>query len=62
VVALRYAGYWSTYAYLAALAPVLCWYLDGWVGLEAGRVRWPGDPVGRLSGWVDARWPRRGPG
>jgi hypothetical protein len=57
-----YAGYWSTFAYLAALAPVLCWYLDGWVGLEAGRVRWPGDPVGRLSGWVDARWPPRIPG
>jgi hypothetical protein len=61
-VVFLYAGYWSTYAYLAALAPVLCWYLDGWVGLEAGRVRWPGDPVGRLSGWVDARWPWRGPG
>ena len=57
-----YAGYWSTFAYLAGLAPVLCWYLDGWVGLEAGRVRWPGDPVGRLSGWVDARWPPRIPG
>ena len=54
-----YAGYWSTYAYLAALAPLLCWYLDGWVGLDAGRVRWPGDPVGRFSGWVDARWPLR---
>jgi len=57
-----YTGYWSTFAYLAALAPVLCWYLDGWVGLEAGRVRWPGDPVGRFSGWVDARWPVRVPG
>ena len=54
-----YAGHWSTFACLTALAPVLCWYLDGSVGLEAGRVRWPGDSVGRFSGWVDARCPPR---
>lgn len=55
-----FAGYWSTFAYFAALAPVLCWHLDEWLGLGEGRVRWPTDPVGRLSAWVDARWPIRG--
>jgi hypothetical protein len=56
-VATLYTGWWSTFAYLAALAPVLCWHLDDWLGLGEDRVRWPGDPVGRLTGWVDARWP-----
>ena len=55
-----FAGYWSTFAYFAALAPVICWHLDEWLGLAEGRVRWPADPVGRLSAWVDARWPIRG--
>ncbi|CAN5686156.1 hypothetical protein BH24CHL8_BH24CHL8_08360 [soil metagenome] len=55
-----FLGYWSTFAYFAALAPVLCWHLDEWLGLGEGRVRWPTDPVGRLSAWVDARWPIRG--
>jgi hypothetical protein len=52
-----FAGYWSTFAYFSAIAPILCWHLDEWLGLEEGRVRWPGDPVGRLSAWADARWP-----
>jgi len=52
-----YAGWWSTFAYLAALAPVVAWHLDDWLGLGDLRVRWPGDPVGRLTRWVDARWP-----
>lgn len=52
-----YAGWWSTFAYLAALAPVICWHLDDWLDLGDLRVRWPGDPVGRISSWVDARWP-----
>ncbi len=56
-----FAGWWSTFAYLAALAPVVCWHLDDWLGLGDLRVRWPGDPVGRLGGWVDARWPVRRP-
>lgn len=54
-----FLGYWSTFAYFAALAPVLCWHLDEWLGLEEGRVRWPGDPVAQLTAWVDARWPVR---
>jgi hypothetical protein len=54
-----YAGWWGTFAYLAAIAPVVCWYLDGWIGLDEGRVRWPGDPVGALSEAVDERWPLR---
>lgn len=54
-----FAGYWSTFAYFSAIAPILCWHLDEWLGLEEGRVRWPGDPVGRLTAWADARWPVR---
>ncbi|HXX61692.1 MAG TPA: hypothetical protein VEI48_10430 [Candidatus Sulfotelmatobacter sp.] len=52
-----YTGFWSTFAYLASIAPIVCWNLDEWVGLDAGRVPWPGDPVGRLMAWADARWP-----
>jgi hypothetical protein len=28
-----FAGTWATYAYFAALAPVLCWRLDDWLGI-----------------------------
>lgn len=56
-----FGGWWSTFAYLAALAPVVCWHLDDWLGLGTLRIGWPGDPVGRLSAWVDARWPVRRP-
>jgi len=56
-VATLYTGWWSTFAYLAALAPVVCWHLDDWLGLGHQRARWPGDPVGRFTAWVDARWP-----
>jgi hypothetical protein len=42
------------------VAPILCWSLDDWLGLGAARVAWPGDPVGALTAWVDARWPIRG--
>ncbi len=52
-----YTGYWSTYAYLATIAPVVCWNLDDWAGLARGRVRWPTDPIGRWTAWADARWP-----
>ena len=52
-----FTGWWSTFAYLAAIAPVICWHLDDWLGLGDQRVVWPGDPVGQLSNWVDARWP-----
>jgi len=52
-----YTGFWSTFAYLASLAPILCWNLDDWIGQGAGRVAWPGDPIGRLTAWADAHWP-----
>jgi len=55
-----FAGHWSTFAYFAALAPVICWHIDEWLGLADGRVRWPTDPAGRLSAWVDTRRPVRG--
>jgi hypothetical protein len=57
-----FLGFWSTFAYLAAVAPILCWHLDDWLGLGSGRVTWPGDPVGRLTRAADARWPIRRPG
>ncbi len=58
-----YAGFWSTAAYLTAIGAVICWYLDVWLSGERDtRVRWPGDPVGRLTAWVDHRWPRVEPG
>lgn len=59
-----FTGWWSTAAYLAAIAPVLCWYVDFWLGPSGDdadddptRVRWPGDPVGRLKSSVNRRWP-----
>ena len=29
-----FAGFWGTYAYFGAIAPVLCWRIDDWLGLE----------------------------
>jgi hypothetical protein len=52
-----FAGWWSTFAYLAAIAPIVCWHLEDWAGLGERRVRWPSDPVGRFTARVDARWP-----
>jgi hypothetical protein len=52
-----FLGWWGTFAYLAAVAPVVCWHLDGWLGLAGDRVTWPGDPVGRVSAALDRRWP-----
>jgi len=56
-----FTGWWSTFAYLAAIAPVVCWHLDDWLGLGQLRIRWPGDPVGACTRWVDRRWPIRRP-
>jgi hypothetical protein len=40
-----YAGFWSTYAYFGAIAPILCWKVDGWLGIpQRPIVRLPGDP------------------
>jgi hypothetical protein len=52
-----FGGFWSTFAYFAAVAPILCWRLDSWTGGDDARVRWQGDPVGRLGRWLDERWP-----
>ncbi|CAN5813195.1 hypothetical protein BH24CHL6_BH24CHL6_03000 [soil metagenome] len=57
-LATLYTGFWSTFAYLAALAPVVCWYLDDWLGFGR-RIVWPLDPWGSLSEEVDRRWPIR---
>ena len=54
-----FLGWWGTFAYLAAVAPVICWHLDDWLGLGAGRIRWPGDPVRGVTEWADRRWPPR---
>lgn len=29
-----FGGFWGTYAYFGAIAPVLCWRIDDWLGLE----------------------------
>jgi hypothetical protein len=52
-----FTGYWATTAYLAGLAPLVCWHLDEWLGLS--RLRWPDDPWGRITRWIDSRWPPR---
>jgi len=51
-----FLGWWGTFAYLSAVAPVICWHLDDWLGL-GGRVIWPGDPVRRVTAWADSSWP-----
>lgn len=60
-LATLYSGFWATFAYLAAIAPVVCWYLDEWLGMADRRVIVPGDPLGRLAAAVDRRWPARAP-
>ncbi len=55
-----FLGWWSTFAYFAAVAPVLCWHLDDWLGLGRQRVVWPRDPVRSVTIWADSRWPLRG--
>jgi len=35
-----FGGFWASHAYFAALAPVVCWHIDGWLGHDR-RVRWP---------------------
>ena len=54
-----FLGWWGSFAYFAAVAPILCWHLDDWLGLERYRVVWPGDPVRRVTVWADSRWPVR---
>ena len=54
-----HAGYWASISYLAAIAPILCWELDELAGMGDRRVRLPADPVGRVEGWLDRRWPIR---
>ncbi len=56
-----FLGYWGTFAYLAAVVPVVCWHVDDWLGFGRWRVAWPGDPVGRATAWLDARWPVQHP-
>jgi hypothetical protein len=57
--AVLFLGWWGTFAYLAAVAPVLCWHLDDWLGLGGQRVIWPTDPVRAVTSAVDSRWPVR---
>jgi hypothetical protein len=54
-----FLGWWGTFAYLAAVAPVLCWHVDDWLGLGRQRVVWPGDPVRSVTTWADKRFPVR---
>lgn len=57
-----FLGWWSTFAYFAAVAPIICWHIDDWLGLGGKRVIWPGDPVRAVTVWADSRWPVRRPG
>ncbi len=57
-----FLGWWGTFAYLAAVAPVLCWHVDDWLGLGRQRVVWPGDPVRSVTAWADNHYPVRFPG
>jgi hypothetical protein len=34
-VIVMFGGYWGSYAYLGAIAPILCWRLDDWLGIPA---------------------------
>jgi hypothetical protein len=52
-----FGGFWSTFAYFAAVGPIVAWHADGWLGRADSRIRWPADPVGRLAAWLDRRWP-----
>ena len=54
-----FLGWWGSFAYFAAVAPVLCWHLDDWLGLQRFRVVWPTDPVRRVTTWADTHWPVR---
>lgn len=56
-VATLFSGFWSTYAYFAALAPIVCWHLDDWLDKANARARWP-SRIERLKDAVDNRWPR----
>jgi hypothetical protein len=47
-LATLFLGAWSTFAYFAAIAPVLCWYLDDWFGHAEDRVDWPTE-LGRIG-------------
>ena len=60
LLATLFLGWWSTFAYVAAIAPILCWHIDDWLGLP--RVVWPSDPVGAVTRSVDRRWPVLRPG
>jgi len=57
-----FLGWWGTFAYLAAVAPVLCWHVDDWLGLGRQRVVWPGDPVRSVTTWADKHYQVRFPG
>lgn len=57
-LATLYTGYWATFGYVAAIAPIICWHIDEWLGFADRRVKWRGDPVGTLMEEVDRRWPR----
>ena len=54
-----FLGWWGTFAYFAAVAPIICWHLDDWLGLGGQRIVWPGDPVRRVTTWADRWWPVR---
>ncbi len=50
-----FGGYWGSYAYLGAIAPVICWRLDDWLGIAAPAIVARAPWAARASGVSSAR-------
>ena len=52
-VVVMFGGYWGSYAYLGAIAPIVCWRLDDWLRIAApaivARTPWAPDASGVSS-------------
>jgi hypothetical protein len=48
-----FGGYWGSYAYLGAIAPIICWRLDDWLGIPApsmiASAPWAPKPTGETT-------------
>jgi hypothetical protein len=40
-ILVMFGGYWGSYAYIGALAPIICWRLDDWLGIPDPRLPVP---------------------
>jgi len=56
----QFGGYFGSYVYLAAIAPVLCWRVDDWLRMglpELQRAYGPADVLGRRPALAEAEAP-----